>query len=96
MYVQNMKSPRTNASVANQFVIFLSNGTVFQSYSTVCAAKIGGKVYLTPDWDYGKTTMKYVKEFIGTTASASEIRKRIADGTYEVIEAEVIRKLAEG
>lgn len=95
MFVQNLKSPRTGKPVANQFVVFMQNGTVFQSYGTVCAARVDGKVYLTPDWDYSNTTLKYVKEYLNVACSAAEIRNRIAKGIYTVIEAEEIRALLE-
>lgn len=93
MLVSNLTSPRTGNAVANQFVVYFGNGQVFQSYTTIVAAKIEGVVYLTPDWEYSKTTMKYVKEFLNTTATAKTIRERIAEGQYKLAESETIHSL---
>lgn len=91
MLVSNLTSPRTGNAVANQFVVYFGNGQVFQSYTTIVAAKIEGVVYLTEEWEYSKTTMKYVKEFLNTTATAKTIRERIAEGQYKLVSSAAIR-----
>lgn len=95
MFVANLKSPRTGNPVANQFVISFNGGYVFQSYRAIVAAKLNGETYITEDWEYSKTTMKYVKEFLNTTATAKVIRERIADGTYKLVTGGDIRKMVD-
>ena len=85
MYVYNMTSPRTGNAVANQFIIEAPQGLLFQSYKSLVALKVGGKVYLTKKWEHSKTTMKYTKEFLNTTASAKTIRERIESGQYKLV-----------
>lgn len=96
MFVTNMKSPRTGNPVANQFILSFTNGYVFQSYRAIVAAKLDGVTYITEDWEYSKTTMKYVKEFLNTTASAKIIRERIEDGRYKLVTGKEIRNMVEG
>ena len=36
---------------------------------------------LGKDWDYSRTTMKHLSEWLGR--NAKEIRERIANGTYK-------------
>lgn len=96
MFVSNMRSTRTGNEVANQFVLFFSNATVFQSYRTIIAMRDNtGKLWVTPDWEASKTTMKYFKEFANTTASAKEIRQRIESGQYKACNANDIRNYVE-
>ena len=97
MFVKNMTSSRTGNEVANQFVLFFSNAQVFQSYKTIIAMIDNtGKLWVTPDWEASKTTMKYFKEFANTTASAKEIRGRIEEGRYKMCNANDIRAFVEG
>lgn len=97
MFVSNMTSPRTGNAVANQFIIYFKRGQVFQSYKTIIALIDNkGQAYLTPDWNCSSTTLKYVKQFLGTTASAKVIRERIEEGRYKVVKAEAIRDMMEG
>lgn len=93
--VENFISLNGN-KVANQFKLCLASGVAFQSYSTMIACKLYGtnKIYLSESWDYSQTTMKYLKGFLNTTASASEIRKRIKEGVYEVVSESDIEHLA--
>ena len=70
-----------NGAVKNQFIIQTDKGLVFQSYSSIVAAKISGKVYLDRDsWDYSVTTGKYRNIFLGETKKETE--KKIASGEY--------------
>lgn len=93
--VENFTSSNGN-KVANQFKLFLASGVAFQSYSSMIACKVYGsnKVYLSESWDYSNTTMKYLKDFLGTTASAKVIRDRIKVGVYELVSEADIEHLA--
>jgi hypothetical protein len=88
MKVQNMKS-NSGREVANQYIIFDSEYTAFQSYQSVIV-KITWedgerKVYLDEDkWDYSKTTGKYRNLFLGEKKAETE--KKIKDGTYTLID----------
>lgn len=86
--VRNLTSPRTGNAVANQFAITTNKGTFFQSYRSI-VAKVDkkGQVYLSAYWDYSRTTMKYLyqflREFGWCDINASEVRKLIKDGTFK-------------
>lgn len=70
-----------NGPVKNQFIIQTDKGLVFQSYSTIIAAKLEGKRYLdSQSWDYSVTTGKYRNLFLGE--SKAETQKKIASGEY--------------
>jgi len=84
MKVQNMTSANGN-KIANQFIIFDSESTVFQSYDSVIV-KTGfenGMRYTILDenkWDYSVTTGKYRNQFLGETKK--ETQAKIDNGTY--------------
>ena len=70
-----------NGPVKNQFIIQTDKGSVFQSYSTIIAAKVDGKTYLDANsWDYSVTTGKYRNIFLGETKAETE--KKIKNGQY--------------
>ena len=70
-----------NGEVKNQFQIFTDKGTAFQSYSSIIAAKVDGKVYLDENkWDYSTTTGKYRNQFLRETKKETE--KKIKSGEY--------------
>ena len=48
----------------NQFVIEIGEKTYLQSYDSVVACKGGEVPILYKDWDYSRTTMKYVSKFL--------------------------------
>lgn len=96
--VYNLESPRTGNPVANQFVIKQTyklkdgnNATVefFQSYDSVIAKRVTNgywnvTVTLDPDyWDYSVTTLKYLKQFLGTDDSKAVIANAIKNGYYK-------------
>ena len=83
-YVENMRSPRTNNPVANQFKIFTPDGVVFQSYSTIIAIRTNDdRIILDKDkWDYSVTTSKYRNEFLGL--NTKEIRELIESGSIKL------------
>jgi len=59
--VRNMRSPRTDSKVANQFIIDTNDGQYFQSYETIIAfyENKTGITYLDKNsWDYSRTTGK--------------------------------------
>lgn len=85
MRVTNMLSPRTNREVANQFIIYADDGSVyFQSYKSIIAKKdIDGKVFLDSFyWNYSRTTSKYRNEFLRETTKDTE--KKIEQGVYNL------------
>ena len=85
--VTQMESIRTGNPVANQFKIYTDKYIYFQSYSTIIAKKqrgFLGKTTLDKKyWDYSRTTLKYLKSFLGTNKSKKEIEKDIKTGVYK-------------
>lgn len=72
-----------NGSVKNQLIITTSEGTFFQSYSSIIAFRPynGDKTQLDSRyWDYSKTTGKYRNQFLGETKKETE--SKIASGEY--------------
>ena len=82
-----------NNPAANQFIIEVNNGVIFQSYNSVIAFynKNNGKVYVTEDWDYSNTTRKHFYIFLRDYCNAcSNIRKKdieyeLKQGKYELV-----------
>ena len=67
----------------NQCAIITDEGTYFQSYDSICAFRgINGKVTLYEDWSYSRTTLKYLKVFLKTSASKAELQKKLDNGTF--------------
>ena len=65
----------------NQFELYTDEGVYFQSYDSVVAFKPNSseeKIRVGVDWDYSRTTMKYVSQFLGQ--NTSKTRKDIKDG----------------
>ena len=87
MRVSNLESPRSGNPVANQYEIETDKYYIFQSYNSIIAKKergFLGKVILDPYyWNYSRTTIKYLKQFLGTNISSKEIEQRIKNGTYK-------------
>lgn len=82
--VKNAPSRNGENTAPNQFIISFENGRVFQSYSSLVAAKIDGQLYLGEDHDYSVTTSRFLKEWTGMTAK--ERRDGLAKGWYIKIE----------
>ena len=64
----------------NQFKIYTNEGVYFQSYDSVVAFKPNSseeKIRVGVDWDYSRTTMKYVGQFLGQ--NTAKTRKDIKD-----------------
>ena len=86
MKVQNMTNSNGN-KVANQFIIFDSEFTAFQSYNSIIVKTVFEDkkrvVYLDENtWDYSNTTGKYRNLFLGETKRETE--KKIASGEYKL------------
>ena len=84
MKIQNMTSSNGN-KVANQFIIFDSEATYFQSYDSIIIKTTfedgERKTYLDTDtWDYSKTTSKYRNQFLGLTTK--EVKAKIDSGEF--------------
>ena len=64
----------------NQFEIYTDEGVYFQSYDSVVAFKPNSseeKIRIGINWDYSRTTMKYVGQFLGQ--NTAKTRKDIKD-----------------
>ena len=64
----------------NQFEVYTDEGVYFQSYDSVVAFKPNSreeKIRVGVDWDYSRTTMKYVGQFLGQ--NTAKTRKDIKD-----------------
>ena len=92
-----------NNPAANQFIIEINNGVIFQSYDSVIAFynKNNGKVYVTEDWDCSNTTRKHFYIFLRDYCKAcGNIRKKdieyeFKQGKYELVsnlDVEVLSK----
>ena len=89
MKVTNMTSSRGN-KVPNQFIITGEHngqkGEFFQSYRTTIAfmPMSGASVVLDKEWNYSRTTQKYLNQFLNS--NKKEIEQRIDSGAYIVTE----------
>jgi len=88
MKVKNMTNEK-GRQVANQFIIFDKDYTVFQSYGSVIVKTTfeGGErvVYLDEKyWDYSRTTGRYRNMFLGE--NRSETLKKIKSGEYKLVD----------
>jgi len=85
MKVSNMTNARGN-TVPNQFIIFDSEFTIFQSYDSVIVKTDfdddGNRRVKLDDyyWNYSVTTSKYRNQFLGETTK--ETQKKIDSGEY--------------
>jgi len=78
--VQNMVSNRGN-KIANQFIIYTTEGSIFQSYNSTIVKIENGKTYLDLNkWDYSKTTGKYRNIFLNENKKQTE--QKIKNGEY--------------
>ena len=86
MKVQNITNARGN-KVANQFIIFDSESTYFQSYKSIIVKTTFEDdervVYLDENyWDYSVTTSKYRNMFLGE--NKKETQAKIDSGEYKL------------
>lgn len=98
MKVRNMVSNRSGNAVANQFVMVGDNKAVFQSYdSIICVidySKEGAeRITLGRDWDYSRTTAKYLHQFLYEYAHMNTNAKglRIAIQNHDIAYDENLR-----
>ena len=78
--VTNMVSNKGN-KIANQFVIYTTEGSIFQSYNSTIVRIENGKTYLDLNkWDYSKTTGKYRNIFLNENKKQTE--EKIKNGEY--------------
>lgn len=80
---------RTGKPVANQFIIFDSEFTLFKSYDSVIIKTTfeDGKrvVYLDETyWNYSTTTSKYRNQFLNETTK--ETQAKIDAGKYKLVD----------
>ena len=70
LHVSNLVSPRTGKTVSNQFVIDSSRYSFFQSYDSLIGVydKKERRITLGCKWDYSKTTLKYLHEWLESYA----------------------------
>jgi hypothetical protein len=88
MKVQNITNSRGN-KVANQFIVFDSEYTAFQSYNSVIVKTTfedgERKVYLDINkWNYSRTTSKHRNQFLGETTKETEAK--IKSGEYKLVD----------
>tara|TARA_B100000029_G_scaffold114532_1_gene106999 strand:- start:1313 stop:1579 length:267 start_codon:yes stop_codon:yes gene_type:complete len=78
--VTNMVSNKGN-KIANQFIIYTTEGSIFQSYNSTIVKIENGKTYLDINtWDYSKTTGKYRNIFLNENKKQTE--EKIKSGEY--------------
>lgn len=85
-----------NNPAANQFIIEVNNGVIFQSYDSVIAFynKNNGKVYVTEDWDYSNTTRKHFYIFLRDYCKAcGNIRRKDVEYEFEQGKYELVSNL---
>ena len=98
--VYNMTG-RTGKPVANQFIIMMPDGCIFQSYhSRICYYDIDeNKLYFGTNWCYSRTTSKYLAQFLkecvprwydrlmsyGKRTLAGNIQQAICDGVVAFV-----------
>ena len=62
----------------NQFILYIEDKMYLQSYESVVACKsVGGIPILYKDWDYSRTTMKYVSKFLSNVFNKHITKKDI-------------------
>lgn len=96
--VRNMKSSKGNL-VPNQFVIEVNGCVYFQSYQSIIAkvedTDKGKELTLGSDWDYSRTTSKYLQLFLQAYCwkfaglTKKEMQKLIDNKTVNYVAAEV-------
>jgi len=66
---------------ANHKVIIHGEKEFFTSYQSVIAVKYKGKISLSEHWDYSRTTVKHLVNYLGLKDS-KELRKLIKEGKF--------------
>ena len=73
----------------NQFEVYTDEGVYFQSYDSVVAFKPYNseeKIRVGVDWDYSRTTMKYVGQFLdqNTAKTKKDIKDKVILVDYDL------------
>lgn len=76
-------SERSGEAVRNQYDVVFENGRIFQSYKTLIAVRLNGKLYIDPN-KYSVTTSKYLTIWCGY--DSRERRVALADGRIGELE----------
>lgn len=88
-----MTSTRSGRPVANQFIIDAgASGKYFQSYQTVIANVKNGVVTFDNDWQYSRTTSKYLHQFLlgeGISLTTNEKRAKVESREILVVNLNV-------
>jgi hypothetical protein len=83
-HVINMTNNKGN-KVKNQYRIYTTEGSIFQSYNSTIVKIENGKTYIDLNkWDYSKTTGKYRNIFLNENKKETE--KKIKSGEYILID----------
>jgi len=83
MLKRQVRSLRVEHLAPNQSIIIADGNEVLQSYDSTVAVKYAdGTVELGADWNYSKTTMKFVKQFLDS--NAANTRKQIEKGAWKL------------
>jgi hypothetical protein len=71
-----------------------SGDSILTSYSTVVAAIIDGRLYVTPMWDCSVTTLRqvkaYFKDYYGLALPAADLRFKISQGGIHLITKQLL------
>ena len=82
--VKSMQSPKGN-DVPHQHIVTDNDGVYFVSYGTLIALKTNeGKIVLSLDWDYSRTTGRYRNLFLGEPKRVTEAK--IKSGEYILVD----------
>ena len=87
--VYNLTSPRTGNPVPNQFVVVENGIKYFKSYKTIIARVKNGAITLDKNkWDFSKTTVKYLCEFLQSINincyGINDVREAIANNKLQL------------
>ena len=82
--VRQMTSNSSGNPVANQFIIYASDGNYFQSYNSVIAFRDNNRKIILDSyyWDYSRTTSKYRNQFLDE--GIADTRSKIESGEYKL------------
>ena len=72
----------TSHMANNQVIMQAGNKEIFQSYDSIIAIRENGKILFSNHWDYSRTTMKYLGQFLNS--NGKEIRAKFKSGEYKV------------
>lgn len=83
--INQLENPLTGNPVANHYEIETDKYYIFQSYKTIICQidrQSPFNVVLDPKWNYSKTTLKYLKQFLKMNLSKNDILAKIERGDY--------------